>query len=83
MKNLLFSFMLFVMVTVTVAVRQHMGPTDVVRAVDRNARNGLSMASGRRHPWCVTERGRSTMVQIPGHRAVFQARWARSWALYN
>ena len=33
MKNLLFSFTLFAIVTATVAVRQHLGPTDVVKAV--------------------------------------------------
>ena len=33
MKNLLFSFTLFAMVTATIAVR-HLGPTDVAKAVE-------------------------------------------------
>ena len=34
MKNLLFSFMLFDIATATIAVRQHLGPSDVTRAVE-------------------------------------------------
>ena len=34
MKNLLFRFTLFAMVKATVAVRRHLGPTDVARAVE-------------------------------------------------
>ena len=34
MKNLLFCFTLFAIVTATIAVRQHSGPTDVARALE-------------------------------------------------
>ena len=35
MKNLLFSFTLFVIITVTIVARQHLGHTDVARAVEK------------------------------------------------
>ena len=34
MKNLMFSFTLFTIVTATIVVRQHLGSTDVARAVE-------------------------------------------------
>ena len=34
MKNLLSSFTCFAIVTATIAVRQHLGPTDVARAIE-------------------------------------------------
>ena len=79
MKNLLLSFTLFAIVTVTLAVRPHMGPTDVTRVVEM-----LEMGFPQCQVadiQCVTEHGHFTMVPIPGDRAVYQALWARSLAL--
>ena len=59
MKNLLFCFTLSAIVVATVAVRQHLGPTDVARAVEM-----LEMGFSRRQVAYILSASKSVAARL-------------------